>query len=121
MEPSPSSAQAALTKSAIRASQFLGLNDAAMACSLGLQVADIEPMSRGIRFVDPASVQGEFALKLVRLHLSLVALVGPDARLLRAWMHSHNDALGGSPEKRIQTPDGLTAVLGYLDHTVQMN
>jgi len=42
-------------------------------------------------------------------------MTGTDIGAMRAWMHSHNDALGGEPARLIVSAEGLVHVLHYLD------
>ena len=63
----------------------------------------------------PQSKAGELALLLVRMCRSLDALVGSDVQKCRAWMESHNKALGGQPMRLVQRVEGLVATLNYLD------
>ncbi len=104
-----------LTKSVIRAADSLGLSHAEFASALGLKVAEVHAILGGSSPVEAVSTQGQLALQLVRIYLALNTLVGPDARLLDTWMHSHNDALDAAPAKRIQTPKGMSEVLSYVE------
>lgn len=51
----------------------------------------------------------------VRLYRSLDALIGGDDGKARAWMHAMNEHLGGVPDERIRTVEGLVNVVQYLD------
>ena len=65
-------------------------------------------------FLERRQVAGE-ALLLVRVYRSLDALVGTDDQKRKAWMNSHNHALGGVPLQLVQTVTGLVGTLNYLD------
>lgn len=119
VQSNPTDAPTALAKSALRASRLLGLADTALAGALGLNEIEIAQLILGTRSLDPVSAQGQLALQLVRVYIALVALVGSDDRQLHRWMRSHNTALGLTPEKRIQTPEGLATTVSYLNHMVQ--
>jgi len=114
MEPIPADTEAVLAKSVINASRWLGLADVALANVLGLTEAEVARMAQGTRLLNPESSEGSKALQLVQLCRTLEALVGSDPQMLQAWMRSHNEALGGIPQRRIQTPEGLAATLEYL-------
>ncbi len=104
-----------LTKSVIRAADSMGLSDAELASALGLKVAEVHSIFSGRFPIEAESTPGRLALQLVRIYLALCTLVGPDARLLDTWTHSHNEALGAEPANRIQTPDGMSQVLSYVE------
>lgn len=114
MEPIPADTEAVLAKSVINASRWLGLADAALANTLGLTEAEVARMAQGTRFLNPESSEGCKALQLVRLYRALDALVGMEQQTVQVWMRSHNEALGDTPQRRIQTPEGLVATLEYL-------
>lgn len=104
-----------LAKAASRAADLLGLNGATLARVLGASEAGVSRLLRGQRAVKPGSKEGEMAALLVRLYRSLDALVGNDTERRRAWMHSHNAALGGVPSELILTAQGLVTTVAYLD------
>lgn len=107
--------RAALTKSVLRASRFLGLTDAVLASALGLETADFTSLTQGTYSVDPNTSEGRRALQLVQLYIALGSVVGADPLQLQAWMCSHNESLGASPMNRIQSPEGLVETLEYLE------
>lgn len=112
--PQPEAAEV-LTKAAGRAAELLGLNGATLARVLGSSEAGVSRLLRGQRHVKPESKEGEMAALLIRLYRSLDALVGNDAERRRAWMHSHNTALGGIPAELIRSAQGLVTTVAYLD------
>ena len=111
-QPSP---QAVLGKALLRAAGLLDLNNAALARILGVSEASVSRLASGARSIDPQSKEGELALLLIRVYRSLDALVGSDAGQRKAWLHSPNRALNGTPAELIQSAAGLVAVVGYLD------
>ena len=104
-----------LAKAAVRASTWLGTTRFTLAQTLGVSESTVEHILRGEVPIEPESETGEKALALVRLHQSLMALVGDDDRQLQAWMSGHNTALGGRPMELMQRAQGLGIVLKYLD------
>lgn len=104
-----------LAKATARASTLLGLSGAALARVLGVSEATVSRILRGEKAINPASKEGELALLLVRVYRSVDALVGTDDAKRRAWMTSHNKALGGQPQKLVERAAGLVATLNYLD------
>lgn len=104
-----------LAKATARASDLLGLSGAALARVLGVSEATVSRVLRGEKPINPVSKEGELALLLVRVYRSVDALVGTDDTKRRAWMASHNKALGGQPRKLVERADGLVATLNYLD------
>jgi len=104
-----------LAKATIRASELLGLSEAALSRVLGVSEATASGVLKGEKTIDPQSKEGELALLLVRVCRSLDALVGTDDQKRRAWMGSHNKALGGQPMRLVQRAEGLVVTLHYLD------
>lgn len=108
-------ASGVLTKALLRAAGLLDLAPAALARILGVSEASISRLANGKRSIAPESKEGELALLLVRVYRSLDALVGGDDAQRRAWMHSANRALNGTPSELIRSAEGLVAVASYLD------
>ena len=111
-QPDPA---AVLAKATARASELLGLTGVALARTIGLSEPTVSRILRGEKTIAPTSKEGELALLLVRVYRSLDALVGTDDGKRRAWMNTHNQALGGRPLQLVQRADGLVATLNYLD------
>ncbi len=99
----------------MHAAQELSLSNAALARVIGLSERTISRIANGTRGVDPLSKEGQLALLLVRLLLSLNPLFGGDAQKRHAWLSSHNKALNGTPSQLIENPQGLVTTLSYLD------
>lgn len=106
---------AVLAKATARASALLGLTGAALANTVGLSEPSVSRVLRGEKTINPSSKEGELALLLVRVYRSLDALVGTDDQKRKTWMASHNSALNGTPNKLIQSAQGLVATINYLD------
>lgn len=104
-----------LAKATTRASKMLGLSGASLARTLGLSEPTISRLVHGDKPLAPDSKEGELAMLLVRVFRSLDALVGTDDQKRMAWMTTHNSALGGVPQRLVQTAAGLVATLNYLD------
>lgn len=104
-----------LAKATARASELLGLSGAGLARVLGVSPATVSRVLRGESPIHPESKEGELALLLVRVYRSVDSLVGTDDAKRRAWMDTHNEALGGQPRKLVERVDGLVATLNYLD------
>ncbi len=82
---------------------------------MGLTEPAIDLIASASRGIDPLSKEGELALLLVQLHRSLNRLVDSDALTRQQWLCSHNNALNGIPITLMESPEGLAAVLSYLD------
>ena len=103
-----------LRKALLAAGERLGLRGKQLALVIGASEASVSRLRSG-RGLDPATKEGELALLFIRLYRSLDALVGGDDTKARAWLHTHNDHLGGIPADRIRTVEGLVDVVQYLD------
>jgi hypothetical protein len=108
-------ASATLSKAVVRAADFLGLSQAALAEILGVSGATASRLVGGSYHLQPARKrEWEFALLFVRLYRSLGALVGNDTDA-RTWLRNDNLALGAKPLELIRGAEGLVRVLHYLD------
>lgn len=110
-EPSPG---LTLGKAVMRAARSLGLRNAHVARIVGTSEASVSRLSKG-RALDPTSKEGELALLFLRLFRSLDAVVGGNEAQAQAWLHARNHHVAGVPAERIQTVEGLTDVVRYLD------
>lgn len=107
---------AVLTKATLRAAAALELTTGELATVLGLPEAEVEQLMQGSRAIDPHSPEGQQAIELVRMFLTLDVLVGGDAQRRRAWFNSYDHALGGVPREMIQLPKGVLDVADYLEN-----
>lgn len=103
-----------LAKATANASDLLGLSGAALGRVIGLSDPTISRIKGG-GVIDPKSKEGQLAMLLIRVFRSLDPLVGMDDQKRKKWMSSQNKDLGGIPAKLIETPDGLSRTLQYLD------
>ena len=109
VEPGP-----VLAKAALAAAARLGVRNRHLAMIIGTSEASVSRLNAG-RGLEPASKEGELALLFLRLYRALDALVGGDDAKAQAWLHAHNDHLGGGPAERVRTVEGLVDVVQYLD------
>jgi len=111
----PRSADAVLTKAAVRAADRLGITARVLAAVIGVSEATVSRMRRGEFALAEGSKPFELALLFVRLFRSLDAIAGGDEAVARAWLRAPNTALGATPAEAIRTIPGLVDVLAYLD------
>lgn len=121
-EPSPAFVAASddrraavLTTATVRAAALLGLTNAALARVLGLSPASVTRMARADYMLSPDSKAFELAQYFVRLFRSVDAISGGDDDASRSWMAAHNTVLQGRPIDLIQTIEGLTRTIAYVD------
>ena len=108
-------AGAVLTKATLRAAEFLGLNNAALALTVGLSESSISRMASGSKTFDLGTKPAELATLLVRVYRSLDALVGNSDPHRLAWMSTYNHALNTTPKHALLSAEGLVRVVTYLD------
>ena len=101
--------RAVLLKALLNAGKYLGLSKAEIGKTIG---KDRTSLNRGI---DPESKSGELALLLIRIYRSLHVLVGGQPDDIKHWMKTENLHTQGTPCEQVQTVQGLTLVLEYLD------
>jgi transcriptional regulator with XRE-family HTH domain len=114
--PSISNSPGSVVSAAVvRAAKALGLTDAALARLIGLSEPMAYQLASGSCVLEPGSEPYERALLLVRLLRGLDAVTGGEEEPMRAWMQSHNLALGGVPAERARTVSGLVETVAYLE------
>jgi hypothetical protein len=107
-------ADTVLTKAVLRLADKLAISQKSLAATLGVSPASVSRLGRDRR-IDPGTKEGELALLLLRVFRSLDATVGGDEDAARAWFHSNNTHLGGTPAELVQSVTGLAHVAEYLD------
>jgi uncharacterized protein (DUF2384 family) len=104
-----------LSKAVVRAAEFLGVNQAALAETLGLSRATASRLVAGAYVLEPArKKEWELAVLFVRVFRSLDAVVGHGEQA-RVWMTGPNLALGGRPADLMRSAEGLVRTVQYLD------
>lgn len=98
-----------LAEATLAASEALGLSKSSLGRVIG---KDRSRLKQGIR-VD--SKPGELAMLLIRCYRGLYALVDGDESVMRHWMSTYNHGTVGIPSEQIETVQGLSQVLAYLD------
>ena len=104
-----------LSKAVLRASEILGLNQAALAKVLGISPSSVSRLHSGEYKLNEQNKEWELAALLTRLYRGLDALMASDERSLRAWMKNPNTALNDVPAKRILNVEGLVDTVRYVD------
>jgi len=114
LEHSKPAPETVLAKAVLHAAAQLGLKQADLAAVLGMHRTAISRLKQAPT-LDPSSKQGELALLLIRVARALFALTGGDKDWIRHFMHTHNTATGGVPAQQIESIQGLTTVLQFVD------
>lgn len=65
--------------------------------------------------LDPTSKQGELALTLIHITISLGALTGRDTAWMQHFMKSPNKLIGSIPIEQIHNPQGLASILQLVE------
>ncbi|MHC8945526.1 MbcA/ParS/Xre antitoxin family protein [Advenella incenata] len=112
-QPKPAP-ETVLAKAVLRAAEQLGLKQAELAAVLGMHRTAISRL-KTTASLDPDSKQGELALLLLRLARALFALTGGDQEWIRHFMRTPNKITGGIPAAQIETIQGMTTVLQFVD------
>lgn len=113
LQPKPVPATV-LAKAVLRAADQLGLKQAELAAALGMHRTAVSRL-KTTASLDPGSKQGELALLLLRLARALFALTGGDQDWIRHFMRTPNKITGGIPAAQIETIQGMTTVLQFVD------
>lgn len=104
-----------VTKALIRAADKLDINNTKLASVIGVSGPTVGRMRSGAYLLEPGKKEFELGVLFVRLFRSLDAIVSGDEDVARSWLRNRNLALGKTPLELIQTIEGLTNVIGYLD------
>ncbi|WDE16117.1 MbcA/ParS/Xre antitoxin family protein [Acinetobacter schindleri] len=100
-----------LAKAVLSSAKQLGLTQDQLAIVLNLD--SVETLNS--LELDPDSSQGELAIILIRIAISLDALTGGEAKWMQDFMKSPNKLTKGIPIEQIQTTEGLATVLNVVE------
>ena len=100
-----------LTKAVLSSAKQLGLTLDQLAIVINLD--SVETLNS--LELDPDSSQGELAIILIRIAISLDALTGGEAKWMQHFMKSPNKLTNGIPVEQIQNAQGLFSVLQLLE------
>jgi hypothetical protein len=114
-QTTPASEGAVVTRAALAAAERLLVPQKTLSRIIGVSEATVSRMSAGTHTLPPGDKAFELAVLFVRLFRSLDAMAGGDEATARAWLRSHNLALGETPLALIQSVSGLVHVVAYLD------
>lgn len=109
---------AAVSKAALRTSEYLGLKQKEFAQIVGVSPTKTSHLWASQYQLNP-SIKSEWenSILLIRLFTSLDAILG-EKEAARTWLRGENTALGDSPFNLIQSVEGLVHVINYLDASV---
>lgn len=110
-DPEP---DAVLCKALFNAQTALGLSQAELAATIGVDRSTISRLKTRGR-LDPESKSGELAACVIRVYRALYSLMGGDRDAMKHWMTVPNHHLGGSPKDLLAGVQGLVQVIEYLD------
>ena len=106
---------AAVSKAALRASEYLGLKQKEFAQIVGLSQSKVSHLWANNYELNPLRKnEWENSILFIRLFRSLDAIVS-DKEAARIWLRGANTALGDTPFNVIQSLEGLVNVVRYLD------
>ena len=100
-----------LAKAVLSSAKQLGLTQEQLAIVLNLD--SMETLNS--LELDPDSSQGELAIILIRIAISLDALTGGETKWMQQFMKSPSKLTKGIPIEQIQTTEGLTTVLNVTE------
>ncbi|NDX18471.1 antitoxin Xre/MbcA/ParS toxin-binding domain-containing protein [Acinetobacter baumannii] len=100
-----------LAKAVLSSAKQLGLTQDQLAIVLNLD--SVETLNS--LELDPDSSQGELAIILIRIAISLDTLTGGETKWMQHFMKSPNKLIKGIPIEQIQTTQGLASVLQLVE------
>ncbi|TZF90352.1 MbcA/ParS/Xre antitoxin family protein [Cognatilysobacter lacus] len=107
-----------LTHSTLRASRTLDLDGQLLQFILATDAGVVDQLLGHRSMLDPESMQGLRALRLVRLHRALGDVFGSAERVQR-FLDTALPELGDTPRRLLGTPDGLERVLAVVERDVR--
>ena len=106
---------AAVSKAALRASEYLGLKQKEFAQIVGISPTKVSHLWATNYLLNPSrKSEWENSILFIRLFKSLDAILG-ERDAARTWLRGENTALGDSPFNLIQSIEGLVHVVNYVD------
>lgn len=106
---------AAVSKAALRASEYLGLKQKEFAQIVGLSQSKVSHLWANNYELNPLrKSEWENSILFIRLFRSLDAIVS-DKEAAKIWLRGDNIVFGDSPFNVIQNVEGLVNVVTYLD------
>jgi len=103
-----------LAKALLNAGEQLMLSQAELAAVIGLHRTGISRLKKTMQ-LDPNSKTGELALLLIRVARALYALSGGNPEWTQHFMRHRNTMTAGVPAEQVQSIQGLSRVLQYVD------
>ena len=105
----------AVSKAALRASEYLGLKQKEFAQIVGISPTKVSHLwADGYQLNPLIKSEWENSILFIRLFTSLDAILG-EREAARTWLRGENTALGDSPFNLIQSIEGLVHVVNYVD------
>ena len=105
----------AVSKAALRASEYLGLKQKEFAQIVGISPTKVSHLWATNYLLNPSrKSEWENSILFIRLFKSLDAILG-ERDAARTWLRGENTALGDSPFNLIQSIEGLVHVVNYVD------
>jgi hypothetical protein len=104
-----------LTKALKNAADYWSVSNKQLGDIIGVSEATISRLKNNHYSLDPHSKQGQLAVIFLRIFRGLDAYMGGHIENERAWLTSHNTALGGAPLDVMRNVEGLSHVVQYID------
>jgi len=116
MDPQVPKPNQVLTKAVLRSAAKLGLSAEILASTLGVSRDTLAGLSSGCYLLAPETQEWERAVLLVRVLVSLIAIVAGSMNDASLWLNSSNSAFEGRrPLDLFPSLEGLRAVATYLE------
>lgn len=106
---------AIITKAVRNAADLWGLNNNQLGRILGLSDSSISRLKRNQYFLNPNNKEWELALLFLRIFRGLDAYMGGHVENEKNWLLAENQTLTGIPLELMQTIEGLSNVVQYID------
>ncbi|WP_315921767.1 MbcA/ParS/Xre antitoxin family protein [Mesorhizobium sp. SP-1A] len=111
----PNDRERVVTSAVIRAADWLGIDDSALAEILTLTRRTMQHLRVGGLHLTENSNGFNRAVNLVAVFSSLHIKFAADREIARSWMRNSNTALHHAPIALMQKPGGLEAVRAYVE------
>lgn len=102
-----------VSKATVKAANLLDINNNVLGKIIGISDPSVSRLVSGTYQVNGKN--SELAILFIRVFRGLDAIVGGNENATRSWIRTNNTVLNGTPIQLMQTIEGLTRVVQYID------
>lgn len=109
-----------LRKAVFRVADYFDISDAELSKIIGIKPWTISRLRNKEKYpntqgIDPDLKEGELSLLLIRIFRNLEAIFGGHQKNEKLWLDAFNYDLNGFPKELLQSVEGISRTVRYLD------